>query len=141
MSNSNLRNIVVLNNLPSNLVEEAIIVLKSRKDVKKFELIEKSNFIISKKNKEKSDYVIKEYDLDLILGDSDENRHASEQKTEQEDPERLKEEVRKLRAALHESERAARDARKELASIKAMEAKEHRELADLREVVFNREEA
>ena len=80
-------------------------------------------------------------DLDLILGDSDENRHASEQKTEQEDPERLKEEVRKLRAALHESERAARDARKELASIKAMEAKEHRELADLREVVFNREEA
>ena len=60
MSNTNLRNIVVLNNLPSNLIEEAIIVLKSKKDVKKSELIDKNSSIVCKKNKEKNDYIIKE---------------------------------------------------------------------------------
>ena len=60
MSNTNLRNIVVLNNLPSNLIEEAIIVLKSKKDVKKNELIDKNSSIVCKKNIEKNDYIIKE---------------------------------------------------------------------------------
>ena len=40
MTNSNLKNIVILNNLPSNLIEEAIIVLKSGKYVKRLELID-----------------------------------------------------------------------------------------------------
>lgn len=60
MTNSNLKNIVVLNNLPSNLIEEAIIVLKSSKYVKKLELIDMNSSITYKKNKDKRDYVIKE---------------------------------------------------------------------------------
>ncbi len=60
MSNCDLRNIVVLNNLPSNLIEEAIIVLKSRKCAKKLELIDKKSSITYRNDNEKSDYVIKE---------------------------------------------------------------------------------
>ena len=61
METSNMKNMVVLKNLPSNLVEEAIIVLKSSKKVKKLEKIEKKNKI-EKNNtmKREKDYVLKE---------------------------------------------------------------------------------
>ena len=42
METSKLKNMVVLRNLPSNLVDEAIIVLKSNKKIKKLEKIEKN---------------------------------------------------------------------------------------------------
>ena len=42
METSNMKNMVVLKNLPSNLVEEAIVILKSSKKVKKLEKIEKN---------------------------------------------------------------------------------------------------
>lgn len=41
METSNMKNMVVLKNLPSNLVEEAIVILKSSKKVRKLEKIEK----------------------------------------------------------------------------------------------------
>ena len=41
METSNLKNMVILRNLPSNIVEEAIIVLKSNKNEKKLEKIDK----------------------------------------------------------------------------------------------------
>ena len=60
MSDKNLRNIVVLKNLPSNLVDEAIVILKSKNTARKLELIE--NNIVKKRNTNTntSDYVIKE---------------------------------------------------------------------------------
>ena len=39
MNQSNLKNMVVLKNLPSNIVEEAIVILKTNKKVKKLEKI------------------------------------------------------------------------------------------------------
>ena len=66
MENGKMKNMVVLKNLPSNLVEEAIIILKSSKKVKKLERIDKK----SKANKEKKkskikerDYIIKEAEM------------------------------------------------------------------------------
>ena len=41
MEESKLKNMVVLKNLPSNLVEEAIIILKSNKNVRRLEKIDK----------------------------------------------------------------------------------------------------
>ena len=41
MESSNMKNIVVLKNLPSNMVEEAIIILKETQRVKEKEFIEK----------------------------------------------------------------------------------------------------
>ena len=43
METSNLKNMVVLKNLPSNIVDEAIIVLKTNKKAKKLQKIEKNN--------------------------------------------------------------------------------------------------
>ena len=43
MQANKLKNIVILKNLPSNIVEEAIVILKSNKYSKKFQMIEKNN--------------------------------------------------------------------------------------------------
>lgn len=62
METSNMKNMVVLKNLPSNLVEEAIVILKSSKKVKKLQKIEKKR---KSENKEhiKKDYVLKEAEM------------------------------------------------------------------------------
>ncbi|MCI8760754.1 MAG: hypothetical protein HFJ34_06575 [Clostridia bacterium] len=64
METSKMKNMVVLKNLPSNLVEEAIVILKSSKKVKKLQKIEKKNQIekseVSKKGK---DYILKEAEM------------------------------------------------------------------------------
>ncbi|MCI9178319.1 MAG: hypothetical protein HFJ28_07265 [Clostridia bacterium] len=66
MDTSNLKNIVVLKDLPSNIVEEAIVVLKENQKVPKLEFVDKTG----KQNKQKQeqgkeekkakDYVVKE---------------------------------------------------------------------------------
>lgn len=64
MKQSNLKEMVVLKNLPSNLVEEAIVILKSNKKIRQVEKIE-SNKIVensSKKNIEKN-YIVKEAEM------------------------------------------------------------------------------
>ena len=64
MSQGNLKKMVVLKNLPSNIVDEAIVILKSNKKVKQVEKIEKnkSKENIGGKKKEK-DYIIKEAEM------------------------------------------------------------------------------
>ena len=47
MDKEKVKNIVVLKNLPSNIVDEAIVILKPNKKIKKIEVIDKSN---NKKN-------------------------------------------------------------------------------------------
>lgn len=68
MESSNMKNMVVLKNLPSNLVEEAIVILKSSKKVKKLEKIDKNNKLnqVEPVKKEK-DYILKEAEM-LISG-------------------------------------------------------------------------
>lgn len=64
MNQGGLKNMVVLKNLPSNIVEEAIIVLKTNKKIKQVEKIEKEKSIESKeiKNRE-NDYILKEAEM------------------------------------------------------------------------------
>ena len=64
METSKLKNMVVLKNLPSNLVEEAIVILKSSKKVKKLEKIEKNKIIENAVEQRKdNDYVLKEAEM------------------------------------------------------------------------------
>ena len=64
MEGSKLKNIVILKNLPSNLVEEAIVVLKSNKKVKKLEKVEKNKIIENEiEIKKDKDYVLKEAEM------------------------------------------------------------------------------
>lgn len=64
METSNMKNIVVLKNLPSNLVEEAIVILKGNKKIKKLEVVDKKNKTklenAQTKNKE---YILKEAEM------------------------------------------------------------------------------
>lgn len=62
MEASNLKNMVVLKNLPSNIVDEAIIVLKTNKKVKKLQKIEKNNQV-DKEEKRDKDYILKEAEM------------------------------------------------------------------------------
>lgn len=64
METSNMKNMVVLKNLPSNLVEEAIVILKSNKKVKKLEKVDKNNNLEEIENiKKEKDYVLKEAEM------------------------------------------------------------------------------
>ena len=62
MEISNLKNMVVLKNLPSNIVEEAIVIIKSNKKTKKLERIEK-NKRIKQVEEKKPDYVLREAEM------------------------------------------------------------------------------
>ena len=64
MESSDMKNIVVLKNLPSNMVEEAIIIFKETQKVKQKELIDKSQKINVMQNQLKSkDYILKEAEM------------------------------------------------------------------------------
>ena len=64
MEESKLKNMVVLKNLPSNIVEEAIVILKETKKVKKLEKIDKNKTMeFTKRDKKEKDYVLKEAEM------------------------------------------------------------------------------
>lgn len=60
MDVSNMKNIVVLKNLPSNIVDEAIVILKSNKQAKKLEYVDKGSQFEYNEKKNSKDYLIKE---------------------------------------------------------------------------------
>ena len=57
MNQGGLKNMVVLKNLPSNIVEEAIIVLKTNKKIKQVEKIEKEKMTENKDTKINSRWI------------------------------------------------------------------------------------
>ena len=58
MNQGGLKNMVVLKNLPSNIVEEAIIVLKTNKKIKQVEKIEKEKITENKDTKTREDEML-----------------------------------------------------------------------------------
>lgn len=64
MQSSDMKNMVVLKNLPSNMVEEAIIIFKETQKVKQKELIDKEHKINSTEIHPKSkEYILKEAEM------------------------------------------------------------------------------
>lgn len=66
MDAGKMKNMVVLKDIPSNLIDEAIIILKSNKIVKSMETIKKSEEVTGKENTSKvnpKDYIINEAQL------------------------------------------------------------------------------
>ena len=80
MESSKMKNMVVLKNLPSNLVEEAIVILKSSKKVKKLEKINKTNQKEEQIDKKEKDYILKEAEM-LVSGYISKLENENEQKT------------------------------------------------------------
>lgn len=62
MNISDMKNIVVLKNLPSNLVEEAIVVLKENKKIHKYQLAQNEEKK-DKEVKEDNGYIVKEAEM------------------------------------------------------------------------------
>lgn len=64
MDTSNMKNIIILKNLPSNLVDEAIVILKHNKKIKKLEMVDNKlkKFASSKESNQekKEDFFVKE---------------------------------------------------------------------------------
>lgn len=64
---SNLKNMVILKNFPSNIVEEAIIILKQSSKVKKIQKIQKIEGIQGENNKKtkgrEKEYIVKEAEM------------------------------------------------------------------------------
>lgn len=64
MESSNMKNMVVLRNLPSNMVDEAIIIFKETSKIKAKDVINKSNKINQIQGKGKSkDIIFKEAEM------------------------------------------------------------------------------
>lgn len=63
MEINNNKNMVVLKNLPSNIVEEAYVVLKSKKKAKKLQKIENNNKESIGEFTGKDNYIVKEAEL------------------------------------------------------------------------------
>lgn len=59
MEKCKMKNVVVLRNLPSNLIEEAFVVVKSKKIAKSLERIDAKNENIERRNKDDG-YIIRE---------------------------------------------------------------------------------
>lgn len=64
MDDSNMKNMVVLKNLPSNIIEEAFVVLKANARVKKTEKVENFKSLDSNNdNKNDNKYFLKEAEM------------------------------------------------------------------------------
>lgn len=61
MDTSQMKNIVVLKNLPSNIVDEAIVVLKPNKMARKLQYTKNNGE--TKEKSEKSGYIVKEAEM------------------------------------------------------------------------------
>lgn len=63
MRESNLKNMVVLSNLPSNIVDEAIVILKNKKHAKKLEKINNNKYDNNDEKIISKDYILKEAEM------------------------------------------------------------------------------
>ena len=64
MESSNMKNMVVLKKLPSNIIDEAIIILKETSKVRQKELIDKgAKTNIDERQSKSKDYILKEAEM------------------------------------------------------------------------------
>lgn len=59
MEQEQMKNIVVLKNLPSNIIDEAFVILKSNTKIKSLERVDKNNHI----QEEQRDYIVREAEM------------------------------------------------------------------------------
>ena len=81
MENSQMKNIVVLKNLPSNMIEEAIVIFKSKKSAREFQYIDKDTKASKQKDsKDKKDFIIKEAEsvISNYINNSEKNNKKKE---------------------------------------------------------------
>ncbi len=63
METSNMKNIVLLKDLPSNIIEEAIIILKSNININNIEKKRENVKVVAKAKNNSNDYIVKEAEM------------------------------------------------------------------------------
>ena len=63
MDISNMKNMVVLKNLPSNIIDEAYVILKPNSKIKKVEYTQKKSETNTEQKEKSEDYIIKEAEM------------------------------------------------------------------------------
>lgn len=63
MNDINMKNMVVLKNLPSNIVDEAFVVFKSSKKIKNVEKVEQNKKVADDTENKNKDYFLKEAEM------------------------------------------------------------------------------
>lgn len=78
-----MKNIVLLKNLPSNIIEEAIVIVKNNKDAKRLEYVDKINSKKAEKDGDRKDYIIKEAEdvikdyMEIMKNNEETNKKAN----------------------------------------------------------------
>lgn len=67
MDTSKMKNIVILKNLPSNIVDEAIVFLKTNQKILKTEVVDNKNCNRNFENKNTKEYIINE--AEMVISD------------------------------------------------------------------------
>ena len=60
---SDMKNMIVLKNLPSNLVEEAIVILKENNKIHKYQTISPNEQNLEEEEKEQTGYIVKDAEM------------------------------------------------------------------------------
>ena len=60
---SDMKNMIVLKNLPSNLVEEAIVILKENNKIHKYQTTSPNEQNLEEEEKEKTGYIVKDAEM------------------------------------------------------------------------------
>ena len=60
---SDMKNMIVLKNLPSNLIEEAFVVLKENKKIHKYQIADNKEKAENKELKNNKEYIVKEAEM------------------------------------------------------------------------------
>lgn len=80
MKKSQMKNIVVLKNLPSNLIEEAFVILKSNKLAKEVVYTDLLEEKINDNSNKKPDYIIKEAEMIIMNYINNNNKKKTNKK-------------------------------------------------------------
>ncbi len=80
MENKQLKNMIVLKNLPSNMIEEAIVVLKKNKKIEITKQLEKKEAVQCRMNS--NEYIVKEAELVIssYISEIEKNKKAKKVK-------------------------------------------------------------
>ena len=80
MEQEQMKNIVFLKNLPSNIIDEAFVILKSNTKIKSLERVDKNNHIQEEQRKE-DDYIVREAEMVIsnYISRIEERNHKTKQ--------------------------------------------------------------
>ena len=103
MNMSDMKNMIVLKNLPSNLVDEAIIILKENKKIHKYEMADAKEENSKEENKERNKKdSVKQDDKNYIIKEAEMLVQSYTKELEEKSPKRQYNIKKHMKGGLHD---------------------------------------